>query len=70
VIPEYAQRFGVDLVVLGSPENELTEEDFHKSTVLQVISKVMCPVLCLPVINDPTSAELTHEVETVGGVRM
>jgi nucleotide-binding universal stress UspA family protein len=70
VISEYAQRFGVDLVVLGSPENELTEEDFHKSTVLQVISKVMCPVLCLPVINDPTSAELTHEVETVGGVRM
>ena len=70
VISEYAQRFGVDLVVLGSPENELTEEDFHKSTVLQVISKVMCPVLCLPFINDPTSAELTHEVETVGGVRM
>jgi len=70
VISEYAQRFGVDLVVLGSPENELTEEDFHKSTVLQVISKVMCPVLCLPVINDPTSAQLTHEVETVGGVRM
>jgi nucleotide-binding universal stress UspA family protein len=70
VIPEYAQRFGVDLVVLGSPENELTEEDFHKSTVLQVISKVMCPVLCLPFINDPISAELTHEVETVGGVRM
>jgi nucleotide-binding universal stress UspA family protein len=70
VISEYAQRFGVDLVVLGSPENELTEEDFHKSTVLQVISKVMCHVLCLPFINDSSSAELIHEVETVGGVRM
>ena len=49
-IAKYAQKFGMDLVVLGSPENELTEEDFGTSTVLQMISKVKCPVLCLPSI--------------------
>ena len=38
-IAEYARKFGTDLVVLGSPENELTEEDLGTSTVLQVISK-------------------------------
>ena len=48
LIAEYAERFGADLVVLGSPENELGEKDFATSTVLQVISKVKCPVLCLP----------------------
>jgi len=47
-IAQYARKFAVDLVVLGSPENELSEEDFSTSTVLQVISKVKCPVLCLP----------------------
>ena len=47
-IAQYARKFAVDLVVLGSPENELSEEDFCTSTVLQVISRVKCPVLCLP----------------------
>jgi nucleotide-binding universal stress UspA family protein len=48
LIPENAWKFGADLVVLGSPENELAEEDFQSSTVLQVISSVTCPVLCVP----------------------
>jgi nucleotide-binding universal stress UspA family protein len=68
LIPEYAQKFGVDLVVLGSPENELTEEDFRTSTVLQVISKVKCPVLCLPFVPNSTPAELIHEAAAVNGL--
>jgi nucleotide-binding universal stress UspA family protein len=48
LIAEHAGRFHADLVVLGSPANELSEEDFHSSTVLQVISYVQCPVLCVP----------------------
>jgi len=48
VIADHANRLSADLVVLGSPLNELQEEDFHTSTVLQVISNVNCPVLCVP----------------------
>lgn len=48
VIAEHANRLKADLVILGSPLNELSEEDFHTSTVLQVISNVSCPVLCVP----------------------
>jgi nucleotide-binding universal stress UspA family protein len=62
LIAEYAQKFGTDLVVLGSPENELTEEDFRTSTVLQVIARVKCPVLCLPFIPKSTSTKSHHEV--------
>jgi nucleotide-binding universal stress UspA family protein len=67
-IAEYAERFGSDLVVLGSPENELGEEDFATSTVLQVISKVKCPVLCLPFAPSARPAKLNHEAVTSGGV--
>jgi len=48
VIPEYAAKYHVDLVVLGSPAKILSEEDVPSSTVLQVISGVSCPVLCIP----------------------
>ncbi len=68
LIAEYAEKFGADLVVLGSPENELAEEDFGTSTVLQVISKVKCPVLCLPFVESTSPAELKHEVVSAGGV--
>jgi nucleotide-binding universal stress UspA family protein len=64
LIAEYAERFGADLVVLGSPENELAEENFATSTVLQVISKVKCPVLCLPFAYSDRPAELNHEAVT------
>jgi nucleotide-binding universal stress UspA family protein len=60
LIVEYARLFGVDLVVLGSPENELAEEDFDSSTVLQVISQVECPVLCVPANN-----RAEHVVEVI-----
>jgi nucleotide-binding universal stress UspA family protein len=68
VIAEYAEKFATDLVVLGSPENELAEEDFATSTVLQVISKVKCPVLCLPLVKNARPAGLTYEVGTFAGV--
>jgi nucleotide-binding universal stress UspA family protein len=68
VIAEYAEKFAVDLVVLGSPENELAEEDFATSTVLQVISKVKCPVLCLPFAKKERPVGLSYEVVTSGSV--
>jgi nucleotide-binding universal stress UspA family protein len=49
LIDRYVQKYAVHLLVLGSPERELAEQDFQSSTVLQVISRVHCPVLCLPV---------------------
>jgi nucleotide-binding universal stress UspA family protein len=68
VIAEYAEKFAADLVVLGSPENELAEEDFATSTVLQVISKVKCPVLCLPLVKNVGPAGLTYDVGAFVGV--
>jgi nucleotide-binding universal stress UspA family protein len=66
-IAEYAAKFGADLVVLGSPIEELAEEDLHTSTVLQVISKVSCPVLCVPCALNEASAEtaIDHEPAAV-----
>jgi nucleotide-binding universal stress UspA family protein len=49
LIRRYVQNYAADLLVLGSPERELAEQDFQSSTVVQVISRVHCPVLCLPV---------------------
>ncbi len=49
LIDRYVRKYAVDLLVLGSPERELAEQDFQSSTILQVISRVHCPVLCLPV---------------------
>jgi nucleotide-binding universal stress UspA family protein len=48
VIVDFALQRQVDLVVLGSPATLLSEEDMRTSTVLQVISGVHCPVLCIP----------------------
>ena len=47
-IVEYARKFAVDLVVLGSPEAELTEEELYTSTVLQAIANIGRPVLADP----------------------
>ncbi len=54
-----------DLIVLGSPTNKLTEQDFHTSTVLQVISHVMCPVLCVPASRPHSAKQVVHEVASV-----
>jgi nucleotide-binding universal stress UspA family protein len=62
VIVEHAKRFHADLVVLGSPAVELAEEDFHTSTVLQVVSQVDCPVLCVPCIPYPVAQTDVEEV--------
>jgi nucleotide-binding universal stress UspA family protein len=48
VIVDFALARQVDLVVLGSPATMLSERDLQTSTVLQVISGVHCPVLCIP----------------------
>lgn len=49
VIVDFVLKHQVDLVVLGGPTTILAEEDVQTSTVLQVISGVHCPVLCIPV---------------------
>ncbi len=48
VIVREAAKRNADLVVLGSPADDLSEEKFESSTVLRVISEVKCPVLCVP----------------------
>lgn len=62
VIAERACKLDADLVVLGSPISELSEEDFQTSTVLQVVSKVNCPVLCVPSLNASASPAVMKEV--------
>lgn len=57
-IPEQAAKMHADLIVLGSPVNELAEEDLYTSTVLQVIANATCPVLCMPYIAE----EVGHTV--------
>ena len=61
VITERAKQFHADIVVLGSPGVELAEEDFHTSTVLQVISQVDCPVLCVPSMPETIVDEVVRE---------
>ena len=61
VIPRYAKNMFADLVVLGSPNNVLKEEDFPSSTVLQVIERLTCPVLCIPVGVEPPTAPDRHK---------
>jgi nucleotide-binding universal stress UspA family protein len=61
VIAEHADRLHADLVVLGSPIDELGDEDFETSTVLQVISNVSCPVLCVPCARDASVASVINE---------
>jgi nucleotide-binding universal stress UspA family protein len=68
LIHQYAEKFAVDLLVLGSPTRVLTEEDFHSSTVLQVISRVRCPVLCLPLQPDPSAAKLSPEAAVMSSL--
>jgi nucleotide-binding universal stress UspA family protein len=59
-IADMAKKYAVSLVVIGSPEDELREQDFRKSTVLQVVSRVRCPVLCLPFVHAPAVVEGVH----------
>jgi nucleotide-binding universal stress UspA family protein len=62
VIAGCARKLHVDLVVLGSPEKELTADDFQSSTVLRVVSSVSCPVLCVPSTKQSAAHDVIHEV--------
>jgi nucleotide-binding universal stress UspA family protein len=62
VIAAQAGAFSADLVVLGSPLSELGDEAMESSTVLQVISNVRCPVLCVPSAEDPALSEVVEEI--------
>jgi nucleotide-binding universal stress UspA family protein len=62
VIAEQADRMHADLVVLGAPTDELQDEDFATSTVLQVVSNVSCPVLCVPSTRRGSAAEAMNEL--------
>lgn len=61
-IAEQADRMHADLVVLGAPADELQDEEFATSTVLQVVSNVSCPVLCVPSIHNASVADVVNEV--------
>jgi nucleotide-binding universal stress UspA family protein len=62
VIAEQADRIHADLVVLGAPADELQDEDFATSTVLQVVSNVSCPVLCVPSTRRGSVTEVMNEL--------
>jgi len=65
LIPEYARKYHVDLVILGAPANVLSDEDLHTSTVLQVVSRVKCPVLGVPLGGEVSPFSLINEVAFV-----
>jgi len=62
VIAEQADRMHADLVVLGAPVDELQDEDFATSTVLQVVANVNCPVLCVPATRVVSVADVMNEL--------
>jgi nucleotide-binding universal stress UspA family protein len=62
VIAEQAGFFAADLVVLGSPLNDLQDEHLQTSTVLQVISNVRCPILCVPKVKDSALEAVVDEL--------
>lgn len=61
-IGEQADRIHADLVVLGAPIDELQDEDFATSTVLQVVSNVSCPVLCVPSTRNTSVSDVLNEL--------
>ncbi len=62
IIAEQADRIHADLVVLGAPTHELQDEDFATSTVLQVVSNVSCPVLCVPSTPNISVVDVMNEL--------
>jgi nucleotide-binding universal stress UspA family protein len=65
VIAKFARESHADLVVLGSPSRVLSEEDLLSSTVLQVISHVACPVLCIPAARQLAENGLAQQLTQV-----
>jgi nucleotide-binding universal stress UspA family protein len=70
LIDRYVEKYAVDLLLLGSPVRELTEQDFQSSTVLQVISRVHCPVLCLPAETEDATAQGRHHETVLSAVTL
>jgi len=70
LIDRYVQKYAVDLLLLGSPERELADQDFPSSTVLQVISRVRCPVLCLPAQADAAAEKGCREEVILSAVTL
>ena len=69
VIVDFALTRQVDLVVLGNPATMLSERDLETSTVLQVISGVHCPVLCIPSSRqEKNRTELATEFENKSAI--
>ena len=60
-IIQHAREFEADLIVLGSPLRDPTPEDIGRSTLLQVIANVSCPVLCIPPAQAASAAEVAKE---------
>ena len=65
IIPEWARSLHVDLLVLGAPAEPLDDKSLASSTILQIISRVSCPVLCVPVRKHATREEVELQVVTV-----
>ncbi len=63
VIAKYARDSHADLVVLGSPSRVLSDKDLPSSTVLQVISNVSCPVLCMPATEGVAVVDVCDELK-------
>lgn len=62
IIAQYAREHRADLLVLGAPQDELTPEHFYGSTVLDVISKAPCPVLCVPASGHVAALDVPEEI--------
>jgi nucleotide-binding universal stress UspA family protein len=62
LIAKHARNLDADLVVLGSPNKELSAEDLLTSTILHVVSQVSCPVLCVPSTRGSAATEVIDEV--------
>jgi nucleotide-binding universal stress UspA family protein len=65
-IADAAEKFEADLVVLGSPTNRLTNLDLQTSNVVRVISKVNCPIFCVPCQSVPEATAQTKGAALVG----
>lgn len=57
-----ARWMHADLVVIGAPGEDFAEQDLSGSTVLQVITGVRCPVLCVPSTLAAQFDKVTKEV--------
>jgi nucleotide-binding universal stress UspA family protein len=65
LISQQTLNFGPDLIVLGAPSSELSSEELNSSTVLEVISEAVCPVLCVPATETASSSRPLKDAVSV-----